>query len=54
MCGIAGIIETSGAVPDEGVLRRMGGILAHRGPDDHGSYTGPGVGLSHRRLILSN
>lgn len=52
MCGIAGIIDTTGATPDEGLLKRMHEILAHRGPDDNGTFVGPGVGLSHRRLSI--
>jgi asparagine synthase (glutamine-hydrolysing) len=52
MCGIAGIIDTNGAVPEIDLLRQMGSILSHRGPDGHGTYSGPGVGLSHRRLSI--
>jgi asparagine synthase (glutamine-hydrolysing) len=30
----------------------MRDILAHRGPDDKGTYLGPGVALGHRRLSI--
>jgi asparagine synthase (glutamine-hydrolysing) len=30
----------------------MADALAHRGPDDAGIWTGPGVGLAHRRLSI--
>lgn len=30
----------------------MGQAIAHRGPDGHGIWTGPGVGLSHVRLSI--
>src|SRR5579862_2590909 len=64
MCGITGAIwtEASRAIGPE-VLRRMTDALAHRGPDDAGSYTSacklnepygavPGVALGHRRLSI--
>ena len=52
MCGIAGIITKNGAPPDEGALRRMTDILAHRGPDGDGVWTVSGVGFGHRRLAI--
>jgi asparagine synthase (glutamine-hydrolysing) len=30
----------------------MRDTMTHRGPDDHGMYLGPGVGLGHRRLSI--
>jgi len=33
MCGIFGILCFNGAVPEEKVLKRMGQLLKHRGPD---------------------
>ncbi|MCP4376407.1 MAG: asparagine synthase (glutamine-hydrolyzing) [bacterium] len=35
-----------------GVLERMAETLAHRGPDDHGSYVDGAIGLAHRRLSI--
>ncbi|GMU25345.1 asparagine synthase (glutamine-hydrolyzing) [Patescibacteria group bacterium] len=52
MCGIAGMITKYGAPPDEGMLRRMTSLLAHRGPDGEGVWAAPGVGLGHRRLAI--
>jgi asparagine synthase (glutamine-hydrolysing) len=53
MCGIAGIVFADPAHPvDERMLVRMGQVLRHRGPDGSGTWTGPGVGLSHRRLSI--
>src|SRR5690606_21707054 len=64
MCGITGGIWTA---PDRAIdaetLRRMTDVLAHRGPDDSGSYCSelrvqppyaamPGVALGHRRLSI--
>jgi asparagine synthase (glutamine-hydrolysing) len=52
MCGIAGIFDFTGAIPEKDLLIKMGSILNHRGPDDHGIYSAPGIGLSHRRLSI--
>ncbi len=52
MCGIAGLITRSGALPDEGALRRMTDELKHRGPDGEGVWIAPGAGLGHRRLSI--
>jgi asparagine synthase (glutamine-hydrolysing) len=56
MCGIAGLIDRSGA--SASVLaekaRVMAEALAHRGPDGSGVWCDPeaGVALSHRRLAI--
>ncbi len=57
MCGIAGAWSPH---PDMGVTeldalgRRMGDAIAHRGPDDHGTWVDAAAGLvlSHRRLSI--
>lgn len=51
MCGIAGF---AGRFDDPALLKRMGAVLANRGPDDSGVWldTGAGVGLCHRRLSI--
>src|SRR5438477_6647652 len=53
MCGIAGIIKLN---PQEKVnevlLKRMGDVLQHRGPDDEGFWIQGPVGLAHRRLSI--
>ena len=42
MCGIAGLFSAQRAVPDaearDALLRRMTGVIAHRGPDDEGIW----------------
>lgn len=53
MCGIVGIVEqdvTRPVAPAE--LERMVRTLHHRGPDEEGSITIPGVGLGMRRLAI--
>lgn len=53
MCGIAGIVRMARehAVPQERI-EYMCAQIAHRGPDDHGSFIAAGVGLGHRRLSI--
>ncbi len=53
MCGIAGLFNLSGGAPvDRGILMRMAEALHHRGPDELGIFTEPGIGLVSRRLSL--
>lgn len=52
MSGIAGLVDATGAAVDRAVLGAMGTRLAARGPDGEGCWTGPGVGLGHRRLAV--
>jgi asparagine synthase (glutamine-hydrolysing) len=53
MCGIAGIFHTSTPKPvDPARIERMCDAMVHRGPDGHGVWTAPGVGLGHRRLSI--
>jgi asparagine synthase (glutamine-hydrolysing) len=53
MCGIAGLLDfqrTTKEMPQ--ILGHMCDSLAHRGPDDHGIYTDPPIGLGIRRLSI--
>ncbi|MBX3168063.1 MAG: asparagine synthase (glutamine-hydrolyzing) [Candidatus Eremiobacteraeota bacterium] len=52
MCGIAGVFHTQGQAIERERLERMGGLLAHRGPDAQGIYQEGGLGLVHRRLSI--
>lgn len=57
MCGFAGFIDASFSAPPTGwrsLLACMGDAIAHRGPDDSGTWldTQAGIGLSHRRLSV--
>ncbi|HMV84516.1 MAG TPA: amidotransferase 1, exosortase A system-associated [Blastocatellia bacterium] len=53
VCGLAGIYHYQNELQiDEAVLRRMTGVLAHRGPDDDGFYVVGRIGLGHRRLSI--
>ena len=53
MCGIYGVLDFTGRSPrSAALLERMGRVIEHRGPDDHGHYEGRGVGLGMRRLSI--
>jgi asparagine synthase (glutamine-hydrolysing) len=53
MCGIAGSIDLAGKrLPDRGMLQRMADALIHRGPEDEGFLSAPGVGFAQRRLSI--
>ncbi len=52
MCGIAGLFDASGAPADRMLLQRMGESIVHRGPDQAGEFSQPGVGLAVRRLRI--
>ena len=53
MCGICGIFEFEQRreIPKE-LVHRMTETIVHRGPDDEGIFTGPGIGLGFRRLSI--
>src|SRR5579863_10218185 len=53
MCGITGIFEyhkRENIAPE--LVHGMNETILHRGPDDEGIYTGPGIGLGFRRLSI--
>ncbi|MDH4267375.1 MAG: asparagine synthase (glutamine-hydrolyzing) [Deltaproteobacteria bacterium] len=52
MCGIAGIIDFNKPEPKEALLRRMLGLIRHRGPDAFGIYMENHAGLAHARLSI--
>ncbi len=53
MCGIAGAIDLTGRRDFPiGLLRRMTGAIAHRGPDDEHFHSEPGLAMGARRLSI--
>ena len=53
MCGIVGTLDWSGKhPPEEGLLRRMLGIIRHRGPDEFGIYLDRRAGIGCARLSI--
>lgn len=53
MCGICGVFEFEhGREIPRALVHKMAETLKHRGPDDEGTYTGPGVGFGFRRLSI--
>ncbi len=55
MCGIAGFLLFRSEADDSELERRlmaMAAMLAHRGPDGHGTWTDGVAGLAHTRLAV--
>ena len=52
MCGIAGLLDASGKEPSRDELKQMTEVIVHRGPNDSGFFTEPGIGLGFRRLSI--
>ncbi|WP_033260685.1 asparagine synthase (glutamine-hydrolyzing) [Amycolatopsis vancoresmycina] len=53
MCGFSGVTGPAPLAAAEGTwVRDATRLLAHRGPDDEGHYTGDGVALGFRRLAI--
>jgi len=52
MCGIAGVLDRGGDPVSAATLRRMGGAVAHRGPDGDGTFADGPLGLAHTRLAI--
>src|SRR2546423_12646527 len=49
---MAGALDRSGAPIPLELLRRMGAVIAPRGPDGEGHYADGPVGLANRRLAI--
>ena len=52
MCGILGWVGTGEAPFDAQAFSAALGLIRHRGPDDQGVWSAPGVMLGHRRLSI--
>jgi asparagine synthase (glutamine-hydrolysing) len=52
MCGIAGVLSRNGAPVSAQVVTAMTGAIAHRGPDDEGTWVEGEIGLGNRRLAI--
>ena len=53
MCGICGVFEPGRKMAiDCATLKGMSDAIVHRGPDDEGHYSAPGIGLGFRRLSI--
>lgn len=52
MCGIFGYFDRSGASLEAAALAAMGDRIRHRGPDDRGIFSAPGVALGNQRLSI--
>ncbi|MEE9521317.1 MAG: asparagine synthase (glutamine-hydrolyzing), partial [candidate division NC10 bacterium] len=52
MCGIVGKLNLTGEAVSPEAINRMSGLLAHRGPDDQGTFLDGALGLGARRLAI--
>lgn len=52
MCGICGISHSDNRTPEKNLLEKMTQAIFHRGPDNDGFHTEPGIGLGVRRLAI--
>ncbi len=52
MCGIVGKLNLSGEAIAPEAIDRMTALLAHRGPDDQGTFLDGALGLGARRLAI--
>ena len=52
MCGIAGLMTTSGAAPPAEPLEKFLAALAHRGPDGQGRYRSGPFAMVQTRLAI--
>ncbi|MGE4095373.1 MAG: asparagine synthase (glutamine-hydrolyzing) [Candidatus Binatia bacterium] len=52
MCGIVGILHSGGRPVDPHLITKMCARLAHRGPDDEGTYVSGSVAMGMRRLVI--
>lgn len=55
MCGICGVVQLGGEPAEviaRDTLEHMTDVMRHRGPDDAGTYTAPGVAIGARRLSI--
>ena len=52
MCGLCGELRFDGHSPEADRIETMAEMLAHRGPDDRGSYLSGPLGFGHRRLAI--
>ena len=52
MCGIYGILDTSGSSIDPYIVRSMGDVIYHRGPDGDGEFADENLHMGMRRLAI--
>jgi asparagine synthase (glutamine-hydrolysing) len=52
MCGISAIFNFNGENVDINRINRLNEIIAHRGPDGHGSFAEDNIGIGATRLAI--
>ncbi len=52
MCGVTGFVRLDGEIASLAELKLMVAALAHRGPDDEGTFLDGAAAIGHRRLAI--
>lgn len=52
MCGFCGVLRLDGEPIAPGAIARMNATIAHRGPDDEGTWSEGAIALGNRRLAI--
>jgi len=54
MCGLAGFFQLKGLIPQNSpeILKKMGEVIKHRGPDDYGEFLSERSAFVFRRLAI--
>ena len=52
MCGIVGFIDKRKKKEKDVIIKKMGDVIAHRGPDGEGFFTDDVIALGQRRLSI--
>lgn len=52
MCGIFGYFNRAGRTMPPEILATMGNAIKHRGPDDQGVFSAPGMAIGNQRLSI--
>jgi asparagine synthase (glutamine-hydrolysing) len=52
MCGLAGVFNLNQVPVSTQLLKEMGNVIAHRGPDSNGIFVKDNLGLVHQRLAI--
>ena len=52
MCGIAGYKTFNKNLVNPNILKSMGEVISHRGPDDDGIWYANNIGFAHKRLSI--
>ena len=52
MCGIVGILNHNGSIPNINKIKKMSDLIKDRGPDEHGYFNKKFIAIGHCRLSI--